>query len=69
MPLAIAHFESNAHRQGIWLDAMPLRTTEATREIYPEAEITTTAVRDRHASCHRKNIPGARISSTRLFLR
>jgi hypothetical protein len=39
---------------------MTIRTTEAAREIYPEAEITTTAMPDRLAARHSKNIPEAR---------
>ena len=60
MPPATAHFESHAPRQAIWRDAMRIRTTEASQEEYPEAEITATAATDRAASCHSKNIPEAR---------
>jgi len=57
----MAQFESHTPRQGIWREAMPDRTTEATGEIYPEAEITATAMPDRHDLRHCKNIPEARI--------
>jgi ribosomal-protein-alanine N-acetyltransferase len=60
MAPATAHFESDADRQGIWSDAMPIRTTEHLQPEYPEAEITSTAAADRQASCHSKNIPEAR---------
>ena len=56
MPPTIVHFESHADRQGIWREALPGRTTEATREIYPEAEITTTTIPDRRTLCHSKII-------------
>jgi len=60
MAPATAHFESDADRQGIWSDAMPIRTTEHLQPEYPEAEITATAAADRQASCQSKNIPEAR---------
>ncbi|MEI6277919.1 MAG: hypothetical protein WCQ16_00890 [Verrucomicrobiae bacterium] len=41
MPPATADFESHADLQGIWHEAMTLRTTEAKQQEYPEAEITT----------------------------
>jgi len=34
MPLATSHFESDDYRQGIWRDAMRLRTTEASQQEY-----------------------------------
>jgi hypothetical protein len=60
MPPATAHFESHAPRQGIWLHAMRIRTTERLQPEYPETDIITTATRDRRVSCHSKNIPEAR---------
>jgi len=60
MPQATAHFESDANRQGGCRDAMTIWTTEAIREIYPEAEITATDHTDRRAACHSKNIPESR---------
>jgi hypothetical protein len=59
MPPAIAHFESDTDHQGLWRDAMRIRTTEASQKEYPEAEMTTAATPDRRASCHSKNIPEA----------
>ena len=47
MPPATVYFESHAPRQELWLDAMRVRTTDGTREIYPEAGITATATPDR----------------------
>jgi len=32
MPQATAHFESDAYRQGIWRDAMRIRTTQASHK-------------------------------------
>ena len=61
MALAIVHLECETDRQIIWRDAMRIRTTEATRGIYPEAVITMTAIPDRRSACHSKNIPEARI--------
>ena len=60
MAPATVHFESHALRQEIWGEAMRIRTTERLQPEYPEAEITSTAMPDRHASCHSKNIPEAR---------
>ena len=61
MPPARAHFESHAPRQGIWSDAMRIRTTESSQEEYPEADFTSTAKPDRRASFHCKNTPEARL--------
>jgi len=60
MPPATPHFESHAPRQGIWCDAMTIRTTECLQQEYPEAGITATAMPDRRDSCHSKNIPEPR---------
>ena len=60
MPPATAHFESHADSQGKWREAMRRRTSEASQEVYSEAEITATATPDREASCHSNNIPEAR---------
>ena len=60
MPPAIVHFERDADRQGIWREAMWIRTTEPVQQKYPEAEITATDIPDRRAPCHSKNIPEAR---------
>jgi hypothetical protein len=57
----MAHFESHTSRQGIWREAMRLRTTERLQQEYPEAAITTTGSPDRRDSCHSKNIPEARL--------
>jgi len=57
---AIAHFESHAQRQGIWREAMRIRTTERLQPEYPEAEITAPASLDRKASRHSRNISEAR---------
>jgi|GEM_PF-1527024 len=59
MPPAMAHFESHTPRQGIWRDAMTIRTTEARQLEYPEAEITATAKPDRRDPSHSKHIPEA----------
>jgi len=60
MPSATVHLESYADRQETWCDSMTIRTTEASREEYPEAEITVTAIPDRPDTCHSNNIPEAR---------
>jgi len=60
MPPATVHLESYADRQETWCDSMTIRTTEASQEEYPEAEITVTAIPDRPATCHSNNIPEAR---------
>jgi len=67
MPPARAHFESHAPRQGIWREAMTIRTTEAKQQEYPEAEITATAKPDRRDPCHSKNIPEARLEMISRF--
>jgi hypothetical protein len=61
MPPATTHYESVIDRQGIWRDAMPLRTTEASQQEYPEAGITASATPDHQVSCHSKNIPETRL--------
>jgi len=60
MPPATVYFESHAPRQRLWRDAMTIRTTEARQPEYPEAAITTTAMPDRRAIVHSRNIPEAR---------
>ena len=60
MPSATVHLESHADRQETWCDSVTIRTTEASQQEYPEAEITVTATPGREASCHSKYIPEAR---------
>ncbi len=60
MPPETVHLESHSDRQGMWREAMTTRTTEASQQEYPEAEITATATPDRPASFHSKNIPESR---------
>jgi len=60
MPPTTAHFESHADRQGMRREAMRRRTSEASQEVYSEAEITETATPGREASCHSNNILEAR---------
>ena len=58
----IAIFESDADRRRICRRSMSMRTAESLQQEYPEAEITATAMPDRRAFCHSKNIPEARVA-------
>jgi hypothetical protein len=56
MPPATVPCESDDHRHQELRDCMRFRTTEATRGIYPEPELTAAIQPDRQADCHSRNI-------------
>jgi len=57
---ARVHFEIDDSGQRGCRGAMRIRTTERWQQEYPEAEIITSVVPDRHDLCHSKHIPEAR---------